>query len=1205
MDSQSKDQGQNNEQQIPRTPPRRIVSGLQCLNLVYAPQPATSSANMEQQPPQASHERILPGLGSLSLDSPSQQKASESPKKTKREPYHVPGFIVEDYSDGEQETRKSAATTKEPTDPLAFFTESLGRQREGESNKPIGHDSDDELDRILFGGTPPKPKESRQNVPRQSTPPSGYDFDIDLLAEQAAPDGVEMQPDAQESRQATCPGGYETPVDSNPSGQAQGEDFGDVEMSEDDQQPRQSAPSSGHVDPACFDTSVYTQLAPPDDVQMSEGESQDCQQQVPQNPAPAGFSAAQGFNVCLPQETHGDVTMSDVDQEVFQNLSQSDHSYPPSLNGAFLAQQATSVEITMGESESQDSRQVLQSPYPPVVSQPPNFTTAPLFQPAPNVGVQFNACTQTTGALDTNQGQAVGLQTLPLSLANPPLPPVSPFDNGNPYCPGFDISRPFVSAYAKPAPPKPESQPLAIPISKPKPKFVPARPSWQNHSVYGYLGGGFSAALPKEASTDASRNDVSASQPLVPTPDSDPQSDESKRQQGCDGDTVVSGKTQKLSPVKRKIDEVEDPMQNEIDTGRASRSPLVELKLANTVSLGTVAKCACQLSGSEGSKADAGDFVMQPIPGSWPRTPTRPSPINHDLSKEASGNASGVCAKCKHGNAMSSSSFVPSPIPAQNQPTWVVYAKRILGTVKRQVSEFCKACPPARKFMTWCEYRKRQREEQRNQRQSQVPVVHVTPASLPTVTPPGVVTPPTHVSSRRSTEPRPTSKAVRKDKAPSQRAKSKDSVQGISSGRVMKSEASWRGSRSIQSTSEPGPRRQPNNRTPFRGFGRSRAAREQVRQELETKMAAWFTSSPRPNLPSLQEEMLPVQPETPAGTPLTIVEAQGVASAEPTAISQPASPVAEPVRPSEEPRTKQKSVHWLPSTTPRGRPISSVRVFDPQASVFSVAAKREDSKRPAGRPTPRIRQGPIIRPLPAKWESKVDTALSQPDSRQLGTTLSGDALTRRDFATCATPLAWLNDEIINAYLALIIDYARRSSGNLGRHHQPKHHAFNTFFYSSLRDKGYESVRRWASRAKIGGPSLLRVESVFVPIHNHAHWTLMVVKPAVRTIEHFDSLGGSSSAYVAKIKEWLRGELGNLFVEEEWRVLPSTSPQQNNGSDCGVFLLTTAKLVALEQPLSYGPRDIPAIRKRIVAELMNGGLDGDFDPKREFDVRSLL
>ncbi|EFW18305.1 conserved hypothetical protein [Coccidioides posadasii str. Silveira] len=1192
MDSQSKDQGQNNEQQIPRTPPRRIVSGLQGLNLVYAPQPATSSANMEQQPPQASHERILPGLGSLSLDSPSQQKASESPKKTKREPYHVPGFIVEDYSDGEQETRKKAETTKEPTDPLAFFTESLGRQREGESNKPIGHDSDDELDRILFGGTPPKPKESRQNVPRQSTPPSGYDFDIDLLAEQAAPDGVEVRRDAQESRQATCPGGYETPVDSNPSGQAQGEVFGDVEMSEDDQQPRQSTPSSGHVDPACFDTSVYTQLAPPDDVQMSEGESQDCRQQVPQNPAPAGFSAAQGFNVCLPQqETLGDVTMSDVDQGVFQNLSQSDHSYPPSLNGAFLAQQATSVEITMGESESQHPRQVLQSPYPPVVSQPPNFTTAPLFQPAPNIGVQFNACTQTTGALDTNQGQAVGLQTLPLSLANPPLPPVSPFDNGyvsgpgqvqaqvgpngmpfrvadlldsNPYCPGFDISRPFVSAYAKPAPPKPESQPLAIPISKPKPKFVPARPSWQNHSVYGYLGGGFSAAFPKVFNPALpyhmqlrpryhpyqipSRSMVKFPDPwntLRPNPRRNLPKVAKLSEPILNFGAVASRsslsvpkpQTQKLSPVKRKIDEVEDPMQNEIDTGRASRSPL---------------------------------SVMQPIPGSWPRTPTRPSPINHDLSKEASGNESGVCAKCKHGNAMSSSSFVPSPIPAQNQPTWVVYAKRILGTVKRQVSEFCKACPPARKFMTWCEYRKRQREEQRNQRQSQVPVVHVTPASLPTVTPPGVVTPPTHVSSRRSTEPRPTSKAVRKDKVPSQRAKSKDSVQGISSDASRKAKLVGEVDRSRAPASP--------------ALGAS--------QTTEHPLGA-------------SEEMLPVQPETPARTPLTIVEAQGVASAEPTAISQPASPVAEPVRPSEEPRTKQKSVHWLPSTTPRGRPISSVRVFDPQASVFSVAAKREDSKRPAGRPTPRIRQGPIIRPLPAKWESKVDTALSQPDSRQLGTTLSGDALTRRDFATCATPLAWLNDEIINAYLALIIDYARRSSGNLGRHHQPKHHAFNTFFYSSLRDKGYESVRRWASRAKIGGPALLRVESVFVPIHNHAHWTLMVVKPAVRTIEHFDSLGGSSSAYVAKIKEWLRGELGNLFVEEEWRVLPSTSPQQNNGSDCGVFLLTTAKLVALEQPLSYGPRDIPAIRKRIVAELMNGGLDGDFDPKREFDVRSLL
>ena len=89
--------------------------------------------------------------------------------------------------------------------------------------------------------------------------------------------------------------------------------------------------------------------------------------------------------------------------------------------------------------------------------------------------------------------------------------------------------------------------------------------------------------------------------------------------------------------------------------------------------------------------------------------------------------------------------------------------------------------------------------------------------------------------------------------------------------------------------------------------------------------------------------------------------------------------------------------------------------------------------------------------------------MALPDNRQLATTLNGDPLTRKDLATCYQPLAWLNDEVINAYLSMIVDHVRRALGNSGRHERPKFHAFNTFFYSNLRDKGYESVRRWASR----------------------------------------------------------------------------------------------------------------------------------------------
>lgn len=312
-----------------------------------------------------------------------------------------------------------------------------------------------------------------------------------------------------------------------------------------------------------------------------------------------------------------------------------------------------------------------------------------------------------------------------------------------------------------------------------------------------------------------------------------------------------------------------------------------------------------------------------------------------------------------------------------------------------------------------------------------------------------------------------------------------------------------------------------------------------------------------------------------------------------------------------------RRVHWLGTESPAG-PISSIRLYDPMSRIDSSPPVPRQMSETAASPTSEMAEEepqsfdvahdsgvPFIKPLSAKWQAKIESAMASPENRQLATTLGGDPLTRRDLATCHSRYAWLNDEIINAYLALIVDYARRAAGNYGRHEKPKFHAFNSFFFSNLRDKGYESVRRWATRAKIGKEALLGVDTVLVPIHDHAHWTLLVIKPAARTIEHFDSLGSLSRAHVARAMTWLRGELGNLFVEEEWRVLPSVSPQQDNGSDCGVFLLTSAKMTALGMPLFYEARDIPDIRKRIVAELINGGFEGDFDPKIEFPPKAML
>ena len=293
---------------------------------------------------------------------------------------------------------------------------------------------------------------------------------------------------------------------------------------------------------------------------------------------------------------------------------------------------------------------------------------------------------------------------------------------------------------------------------------------------------------------------------------------------------------------------------------------------------------------------------------------------------------------------------------------------------------------------------------------------------------------------------------------------------------------------------------------------------------------------------------------------------------------------------------------------PLGRAVSAVNLVSPQktpipknryASVLTKEYEQLERERVAlkleeGRP-PRIRpQGNCVRPLSKDWLNRVSMALKT--AGPIAESLSGDELYAKDISTCTRPLAWLNDAIINSYLALVIRYLRAVNANAGPSDQPKYHAFNSFFYSSLRDKGYDAVRRWAKRAKIGGEVLLEVDTVFVPVHESSHWTLMVVRPIDRTIEYFDSMGARGARQVTTIKAWLRGELGDKFVDDEWTFLPSQSSHQDNGSDCGVFLLTNAKAIALNiEPTAFGAGDTQSLRLKIVAEIMNGGLTGDFNP----------
>lgn len=250
-----------------------------------------------------------------------------------------------------------------------------------------------------------------------------------------------------------------------------------------------------------------------------------------------------------------------------------------------------------------------------------------------------------------------------------------------------------------------------------------------------------------------------------------------------------------------------------------------------------------------------------------------------------------------------------------------------------------------------------------------------------------------------------------------------------------------------------------------------------------------------------------------------------------------------------------------------------------------------------------------IEPLDDQWEARLDEVMQVSSAQEVARTSKGQALTRRDFETLlprqrpgvqtrsSTAAPWLNDEIVNAYLQLVVDSGAELAGP---REVPAYYAFNSFFYSKLRDSGPQGVERWLKRANIAGRNLLLVDRLFIPVHQSAHWTLLVLSPRTRHVEYFDSLGGSPDRFVQRIKGLLEYNLKNEFVADEWSFLETPGPYQENGYDCGVFTVTTAKMLLYNiSPLSYSQEDIPVQRRRMAAELIHGGFYAEFAlPRRD-------
>ncbi|XP_038608337.1 sentrin-specific protease 1 [Tachyglossus aculeatus] len=189
-------------------------------------------------------------------------------------------------------------------------------------------------------------------------------------------------------------------------------------------------------------------------------------------------------------------------------------------------------------------------------------------------------------------------------------------------------------------------------------------------------------------------------------------------------------------------------------------------------------------------------------------------------------------------------------------------------------------------------------------------------------------------------------------------------------------------------------------------------------------------------------------------------------------------------------------------------------------------------------------------------------------------------ITRKDMQTL-NHLNWLNDEIINFYMNLVMERSRGKG-------VPSVHAFNTFFFTKLKTAGYQAVKRWTKKVDV-----FSVDLLLVPIHLGVHWCLAVVDFRKKYITYYDSMGGVNTEACRILLQYLKQESLDKkrkdFDTNGWLLFSKKSqeiPQQMNGSDCGMFACKYADCIAKDRPINFTQQHMPYFRKRMVWEILH-------------------
>ncbi|KAM7411900.1 hypothetical protein PAMA_021736 [Pampus argenteus] len=227
-----------------------------------------------------------------------------------------------------------------------------------------------------------------------------------------------------------------------------------------------------------------------------------------------------------------------------------------------------------------------------------------------------------------------------------------------------------------------------------------------------------------------------------------------------------------------------------------------------------------------------------------------------------------------------------------------------------------------------------------------------------------------------------------------------------------------------------------------------------------------------------------------------------------------------------------------------------------------------------------LEEKPEFPELTEEMEAEVNRVLRGGSPHEVLSEGFGLSLTRKDLQTLSS-LNWLNDEVINFYMNLLVE--RSKNPNL-----PTVNTFNTFFYPKLRSSGYSAVRRWTKKMDIFSKDIL-----LVPVHLGVHWCLSVVDFRKKAVMYFDSMGGNNDEACTILFKYLQQESkdkkGKELDTSGWSLHSKKRneiPQQMNGSDCGMFTCKYADYITKDKSITFTQKHMPYFRKRMVWEILN-------------------